>query len=316
MGAEERSLKRLKGVYRSSWTRHQLLCDQLRTVLDTLIEVEIVPMMLRGMRLATAFYDEPALRPIRHIELVVEPSEFDQAVDALRRLDWSMVTPVAPVAHPEQAAFGSPTKVACVLANELPRELRAARRGWGRATRARGVHEQFEGRSVLVLDPLDELFLAASGWRKPAGILQALVDTHTMIKALGPDLGWHNLATRSADRALSYRVLELLSYLRATLQTPIPDYVLGDLTLAASTGRERLMSVLEAMDGGVLGGFPGTLAEFTRTAEATSAAAAIHGLPSYLQHVWGINSAGHVPVQMIKKGASRLRSRRQPTNAA
>jgi putative nucleotidyltransferase-like protein len=316
MGVEEGSLERLKGVYRSSWTRNQLLYARLRAVLEDLIAVEIVPMLVRGMRLAMTFYDELALRPVRHIELVVEPPEFERALGVLMRMDWSMVTPVAGGARLEQAAFGRPADVVCVLGSELPRELRPARRGWADGTRTRRVQEHFEGKPILLLDPIDELFLAASGWRRPTGILQALVDAHTIVIALGPALDWQDFEARAADRGLSYRVLDVLSYLRRTLRTPVPADVLGDLAGTASTGRERVIRALEAMDGGLLGGFPVTLAEFARTTEATSALRAIHGLPRYLQHAWGLDRSGHVPVQMIKKGASRLRSRRRTANAA
>jgi hypothetical protein len=312
IGVEGPSLERLKGVYRSSWTRNQLLCARLRAVLDALVVVEIVPVLLRGLRLATTFYDELALRPVRHIELVVEPPDFDRAISVLGRMEWSMVTRLAPGTRLDQVGFGRPLDVACMLGCELPPELRPAHRGWADGTRTRLIQDQFDGRPILVLDPLDELFLATSARRRPTAILQALVDTHTMIKALGPDLDWQGLLERAADRAFSYRVLDVLSYLRATLWTPVPHEVLADLAGSASTGRERMIRALESMEGGVLGGFPVTLAEFARTTEATSVPRAIHVLPGYLQHVWGIDRASQVPVQMIRKGTSRLRGCMRP----
>jgi hypothetical protein len=313
MGDKEASLQRLKGVYRSSWTRNQLLCARLRAVLDALVVVEVVPLLLRGMRLACTFYDDLALRPVRHIEVFVEPPEFDRAVGVLTRMDWSMVTEVAPGTRLGQVGFGSAADVACVLGRELPRELRPAHRGWANGTGTRPVQDQFDGRPILVLDAIDELLLATSARTKPAGILQALVDAHTMIETLGPDLDWQDLVERAADRALSFRVLDVLSYLRVTLSTPVPHEVLADLARSATTGRERVICALEAMEGGVLGGFPVTLAEFARTTEAQSLPRAVHGLPGYLQHAWAIDRARHLPARMIRKGVSRLQSCRRST---
>jgi hypothetical protein len=237
-GATGPQVERLKGVYRSCWTRNQLRRAWLVEMLQALTQIGAVPVLLGGMRLATGFYDELALRPVIHVELVVE--DFDAAAQALR----SDVT----AKEPDRIVFARSDEVVGVVRRRLPPELVVCPRKSGAGGPRPLAREQLDGHPVFVLDPLDELLVAAVGpaGRTASGRLQALLDIHTLATAPGRELDWLRFATEAGERALSYRALDALTILRDETGMPVPEDALVQLASSASTPLERAVRVLEA----------------------------------------------------------------------
>ena len=85
---EDGWLPRLKGLYRRSWYVNQLALDALKDLLEALKAAQIAGEVTGGAYLAQVCYPEPALRPIRAIEVVVPQAQFDGAVVCALQNGW------------------------------------------------------------------------------------------------------------------------------------------------------------------------------------------------------------------------------------
>lgn len=92
-GAEDPLLPKLKGLYRHSWTRNQLLLGQLKTIAEAFASAEIDMLAAGGCLLVATFYDEPALRPLDRLDLLVRRGDATAAAAELQSLGWSAARP-------------------------------------------------------------------------------------------------------------------------------------------------------------------------------------------------------------------------------
>jgi hypothetical protein len=88
-GAEDPLLPKLKGLYRHSWTRNQLLLGQLKTIAHAFASAEIDMLAAGGCLLVGGFYGEPALRPLDRLDLLVHQADAVAAAAHLQSLGWS-----------------------------------------------------------------------------------------------------------------------------------------------------------------------------------------------------------------------------------
>jgi hypothetical protein len=203
-------LTRLKGVYRSVWVSNNLLVERIRSALDALAAVGVEPMLVGGPETALRFYGDLALRPTRTVSIVVSPSQFDAAVEVLRRFRpaptffvvRTVLDPGAPVPYEELRAAAEPLELG------------------GVATR--------------VAAAADELLAAAAGAAPgPFTRLQGLADTARIVTSGGYD------ADRLVALARAHRrMLRLL----ATLE------LLPDAAPLAEALRARPISTRERLE--------------------------------------------------------------------
>ena len=89
LGIDDAMMPRLKGVYRQTWFRNQLILEHGAIALRALDAAGITAIKLKGAALVPIAYDEPALRPMEDFDLLVAREDFSRAVDVLRREGWS-----------------------------------------------------------------------------------------------------------------------------------------------------------------------------------------------------------------------------------
>jgi hypothetical protein len=71
-----------------NWAVHQASLEALERSLEALGEVGVEPLVVKGIVLAYELYDDVALRPLRDVDLRVEPQELLRAVRALLQRGW------------------------------------------------------------------------------------------------------------------------------------------------------------------------------------------------------------------------------------
>ena len=81
--------QRLKGLRRRTWLASQTQLSALTGALDTLAEIGIVPILIKGGNLVTSVYDEPGIRPMADTDIVVGTERFEDAIATLTANGWS-----------------------------------------------------------------------------------------------------------------------------------------------------------------------------------------------------------------------------------
>jgi len=79
---------RLKGAYRASWARHQLLVSRAAAVLETLADRGVPAVLIHGLALALTGYAEPAARATDGLDLALLAGAGQEAERLLAGAGW------------------------------------------------------------------------------------------------------------------------------------------------------------------------------------------------------------------------------------
>ena len=79
---------RMKGIYRRSWSRNQMLFSQAAAAIAALSEAGIETMVLKGASLSLLAYGSAGVRPMDDVDVLVPIGRRADAVTALRAAGW------------------------------------------------------------------------------------------------------------------------------------------------------------------------------------------------------------------------------------
>lgn len=297
-GVDDPLLPRLKGIYRHTWSKNQVLLENLRAVTEKLRE-EGVDVLIVGSPARLPYYDEVGVRTMSEFELLVREVDLERA---LRAAGWEG----GPV--PERVARG-----------------RSTLRVEGQEQRAFGLHWRFlpefpsagddvvwqaaaktalDGIEGLALDPADELLATCAGGARTAlwANVQWVADAVVIIRS--GLLDWERLEGMALARRAALRMREALGYVGDLLQAPVPEEVSRGLASVPVTPRDRVAHKVSGSGGTAFGELPGTLARYIRSGEGVLA------LPRLLRDTWNVDRSWQLPVVAARKGAETIAARR------
>jgi hypothetical protein len=249
-GREFRELGRLKGAYRHTWYRNQLLLHRARPVLALLANRGMTPLVLKGLSLILRVYRDLGLRVMNDVDILVPRSHTLRACDLLLKegctLRRACTTPI------DERLFQRINGVSVVLPGGLEIDLHSY---LFHEQYVRGIDDSEWGASVGLVDweakalhPADELLLAiqhGAAWNVVSPIRWA-ADSWLLIRQFGNDAFWARFEERSRARLLTLQSVLALGYLSSALDAPVPAEVLRRLSRCTQPWfvRTRVMFVL------------------------------------------------------------------------
>jgi hypothetical protein len=151
----------LARAHAASARRYACLALRLEPVLSALAQAAVPAIVLKGMALADAVYGDPALRPMRDVDLLVPPSDVDRAVAVLGDAGYDPPRTFA-LDRPRRAAAMFLPRVAAQrgLILDVHWSLTDARAGsaaahWAAGVHARAVPTMFGAAPAARLDATD-----------------------------------------------------------------------------------------------------------------------------------------------------------------
>ena len=87
-GVEEPIIAKYKGVYRRTWVDNQIAFQNLVPVFQSFQDADIATIILKGGAMIAGYYQNPGLRPIDEIELLIPTNRAPDAVSKLNALGW------------------------------------------------------------------------------------------------------------------------------------------------------------------------------------------------------------------------------------
>lgn len=306
LGIDDVELPRLKGVYRRTWYRNQLLLDELQGPLAGLRERGVPLLAFGPLALATSWYAELGNRWIPYAEVMTQREHVGTVEEVLgrtgfRRAHDSRRHALEPTPYVND---GGQVLVVCgapPLDLLVPGELEAAESElWRRA-----VDGSVGGEEVRRLDPTDEFALACLAGAKPSGRSTPVWVVDAV--ALVPHVDWQRLL-ENADRSRTTLLLrDAVSYLADTFSVPVPAASLAALQRAEGSRRDAVARSLVARMDGVAGGLPGTLADYLRMSGERGSLRLVAGVPGALRRTWGLEHTWQVPARALSKTVSVAR---------
>lgn len=248
---DDPSFAKLKGLYRHTWYRNQVVLAQLKPIVKTFGEAQLELLVAGGSLLLLAFYREAGLRPAHRLDLVVHPKDVRPAMEKLSALDWHATTeqPLARLTRGGSAWFRrQPDGPFAVLRPKLFPDLVSP---WTDAISVRSADVEFRGISAarqllwtcLGQDRLDQ-------W----GRVEWLADAHAVVTSKEHDVDWRRLLDDAASLRAGLRLRDDLAYARESAAVPVPVEVLEGLAALSADRRERLAHRISRWDRPALAG--------------------------------------------------------------
>jgi hypothetical protein len=214
--------------------------DGLGRIVASLRRRGIDPILLKGAALAVTLYDQPALRPMQDLDLLVHPDEVAPALEALEEMGLRGI--------PTQrgARFYDSHHHAVPMIDRSGRLIVEIHRGLipppGEGVRLelgpllkRAVEVERDGRVFRVLSVEDQVLHAAlhlAYTDRFLGRLRDLLDVHALVGSTR-HLDWGTVLESARSWEVSRSLFSTMDLARRLLSTAVPQEVLSELSRSA-----------------------------------------------------------------------------------
>lgn len=305
---DEPLLPRLKGIYRRSWVKNNLLLGASSEIATALGAAGLPALFLEGPTHAVRFYADLALRPSSAVHVLTTAAHVAEASKRLERGGWNLRP--GSDGYPGWRVLFAANGDICVLRSSLSfdyvgrGDVPAEEPLW-RAAEAYDVN----GTELLVPTPSDA-FLAAcvAGARYgPLPPTQWLTDA-VMILGSG-ELDWDRIVDLAVVHRQHLRLREALGCL-LDVPIPVPQRVADAHAWLAQWRPTRRDRVVFALSNGTLarrGGLSDAFAELLATTTGESLARTATRLPRSLCARWGVAHRWQLPAAAGRRLLSAAR---------
>jgi hypothetical protein len=295
LGIRDSLMGRLKGVYRISWCKNQILFDKVRPLVSDLEQRGIATLLLNGVALALSYYRNPAARPVVDIGIAILSRQVSRAMAAIETFGWHCnVSPSADdLKYRHSVQFADRDGLQLDLQWHFFYEAcndEADAFFWSSA-----MPLDFGGVPTLQLDPtamlLHVILHGIHGDCEPP--TRWISDATAILKHEGVRFDWERMIAFAQSQRLTYRLGLGLGYLAERHNALVPPEVLTRL-------RRTRASLLERTENRVV--FQGRrrfdanpfvkqwmiVIDFCRCTTAAGPIEFLLGLSQYIRYRWGL----------------------------
>jgi Uncharacterised nucleotidyltransferase len=302
-------LGRLKGIYRHTWARNQLLFHAAGEVLRAMQDADISVLVLKGATLAGAHYDGAGLRPMNDFDFMVPLAGAQRAFAVLEKCGWHCAESVPPdqlLWCSYAGKWTNRTGQQIDLHWHLLPEGRQPEMDDDVWTRA--VNIQIGGGNFPGMNATDLLWHVcahgAIGDAIPA--IRWVADAWTILQNPCAEIDWPRLVAAAQQRQLTLAIGRALNFLREEFNAPVPAHVITGLRGTTPAWLERWADRIKSRPPGMFGALPLHAVNYLRLTRQDNLWRRLTGVPVFFQRVWGVPTVRGLPVYMAKKAANRL----------
>lgn len=312
-GIDDPLLPRLKGIYRNTWVKNNLLLERTSQTAEALASADINPVFLTGATLAERFYPDLGLRPSPSIELLVDGKRAATACAHLTCAGWDFRSDISEGPNGPRY-FSDAHDNLCIVRTSVgfdfvvPGDPDGAHAPLWEAAE---LHQLRGGTTVLVPAPGDALLAACvlGARRNPTPTIVWIADSAMVIRHAGETIDWERLLDVGISRGQTLRLLNAFAYLSSLPRVNVPQIVLGRLAATPVTLRQRLIYSGAAGSVTALGALPEIVAEHLVDTGDQSPIRTIASFPRSLRRRWGLRSNRQLPLAAGKRAFRLLGSR-------
>lgn len=305
-------IKRISGVYRSSWARNQLNLFNVIDLLKTLQSHGVKEMLLlKGAAMTLFYYDDYGVRPMGDIDILVPIEQVQLCISVLNQLGWrSNNIPEGAINQnytSKRHAIGFRKKSAYPEHIDLH---------WHIFLEYAGKPQQnhfFVNKQKRVINnftfytiPNEYLFLqtCVHGIKTSSvPLIRWIMDTVTILQKTTKTFNWDLLIKTAKQDELVLPLRTALSYLAENYPNLIPKQVIEELNSIIIPARKRWFFYFYNT-----AKLPYTLKlilffwlRYKRSSPESNFIPLLIKFPGYCKHYWGLKTLWHFPGVMIKK---------------
>jgi hypothetical protein len=312
-GVDEPLLPRLKGIYRNTWYKSNVLLERVAKTAEALDAASVPAIVVGGPTLGARYYPEVGLRPSPLVDLLVEESDRTRAAAVLGRTRWARRPDI--VAPPGGPTYFSDTDGHfCALRSTLTADF--VLRGTPDETYAElwqsAERQEVRDVPVTVLGHRDQLLATCvlGARRGPTPNVLWVADAAMVLRAGADTLDWAGLLRAAQARGQSWRLAQALRYVLAFPGTAVPAEVAEEIGRMHGRARERLEFSLSSGSLDRLGGLPALVAEHLGATADRSLLSTVGTFPVFLRDRWQLRHAWQLPVAGGRRAVRSLRRAR------
>jgi hypothetical protein len=228
----------LKGIYRKSWCKNQLLFHRIAAILASLNAVGVPTMALKGAALSRLHYRDDGVRPMRDVDVLVPIDRVHEAVALLEGTGWRRLTWTPD--RLESGFLRFRHAIGYVRGDHEEFDLhwrslfRANDPAWETSLWKGAVPLEIHGQRTLALDPTGQLIHACLHGMEANEIapIRWIADAMAILES-SEAIRWEFVVDFARRNRLQLFVGPALDYLVTTFGAPVPPDVLRRLAPGA-----------------------------------------------------------------------------------
>jgi hypothetical protein len=240
---EDPLMMKLKGVYRLTWYKNQMLFHTIAHLLRSFQNAAIKTIVLKGAALTVLCYKDYGLRPMNDFDVLVHTAQALQAVHLLKELGWqpkdfepSKDYISVSYSHGFIDNFGREFDLHWHLLSQC-RNPGADDAFWEGA-----VLTKVNDIPVYVLNTTDQLLhicIHGAQWNVTP-TFRWVADAFLVIKNAQSEIDWNRLIEQAQKRRLILPLKDALNYLKNTFDAPVPSEILRNINETSVPRIDRL----------------------------------------------------------------------------
>ncbi len=243
-GVSDGLMPRLKGIYRQSWTKNNLLFHQAGKIISFLETNGIKTLVMKGIPLSLRIYKNRGVRPMADVDVLIPFSEARPAIELLLGAGWSMYEPQF---LEYNLKYGRSATFANAENTELGLHWHPVFESHGNITEedfwSHAVPFDLDGVQSMTFCETDHLFhTIVHGLRyNPEAPIRWVADSVTLLNEAGRAIGWQRLMRHTLKFRVQLQMKMALNYLVEHYGAGVPDGLLHELRQTGSTYADRLV---------------------------------------------------------------------------
>ena len=315
-GVDDPAVEKFRGISRHNWYKNQLLFRTLVAPLRSLRGVGIKTIVLDQAALALRDYPNHYLDPAADCPILVPA---DQAAAAFRQMQAAGWWPASAISQRILEQYVS-AHAAHLFEGPTGSRIRLYWRFLPKTRQAQLDDEFLAGLvparmfdlSTHTLDPTGQFLLACAPGalsRAAPRVLRAAVAMMALGKA-ETGIDWERLIKLATGRLWLPAVAETVSYLRRTLDAPLPMDLFPHGPMAPNSLFRKAAYIVRIQHGTIWERLSGLWFRYSQGRQGQGRVAKLIGFPSFLRQRWGVTHLWRVPGQFIGRAFWHMRTLR------
>ncbi len=244
LGVDDPIMKRLKGVYRYTWCKNQVLFGAMSRFLPSFSEAGIETLALKGPSLVLLHYGDYGLRPMDDFDILVPTEKAADAIDLLKKHGFVPVKEDSPetiLSKRHSTPFRNSNQCNLDLHWHIFEDSVLGTDDndfWKNAVTA-----SVNGVSIYALNPTDEMlhaFVHGIKWNA-APPFRWVADVMAILKTSEKEIDWSRLVEKAREYRFILPVRDGLAYMQEEFGVYVPKEIIKILHNEPVTRKEHIL---------------------------------------------------------------------------
>jgi len=298
---------KLKGAYRETWYKNQLLFHRAATTMNLFRDAGIKTLVFKGPTLAVLYYGDIGLRPMNDFDLLVEKQNVSTVIEILKRSGWAPTADMSSVpldfVLEMQNSYGFiNTETRAELDLHWHAFFECPTDNFDDQLWRRSSEVDLHGIRTRALDPTDELIYVCLHGSRTNRIppIRWVADASAILKSSAPVIDWDRILRIAVSEKIVLPLKETFAYFAKLISGSVPTEFLSSLQ-EQSVLAERIERWSSEAPPSIAKVTLGLWFYVDRKQRRSPLAVKLFRFLKYIQLRWRVRQLWHLPFVVLNK---------------